>query len=204
MIKYYLAKILKRMKLSAIKNSIIDKTAYISGGNTILGSSIGMYSYTGYDTQILFASIGKYCSIGSNCKIGGAGHPLDCVSTSPLFHSGKNVFGKNFAETEYNPYLSIQIGNDVWIGQEVLIKGGVTIGNGAVIGMGSVVTKDVGAYEIWAGNPARLIRKRFDGEIIKRLEEIQWWNWKEDKVKQYGKLFSHIEQFCQMEEEIET
>lgn len=204
MIKYYLAKISKRIKLSAIRNSAIDKKAYISGGNTILGSAIGAYTYTGYDTQILFATIGKYCSIGNNCKIGGAGHPLDRVSTSPLFHSGKNVFGKHFAKIEYSPYLPIQIGNDVWIGQDALIKGGVTIGNGAVIGMGAVVTKDVGAYEIWAGNPARLIRKRFDEETIRRLEEIQWWTWEEDKLKQYEKLFDHIEQFCDMAEEKET
>lgn len=201
MIKYYLAKGLKRIKLSAIKSSVIDRNARILGGNTILCSEIGAYSYTGYDTQILFTKVGKYCSIGSNCKIGGAGHPLNWVSTSPLFHNGRNIFGKHFAQNEYNPYSEVIIGNDVWIGQEVLIKGGVSIGNGAVIGMGAVVTKNIGPYEIWAGNPARFIRKRFDDETIERLEKMRWWLWDENKVSQYGELFSNVEEFVEKIEE---
>ena len=62
-------------------------------------------------------------------------------------------------------------------------KSGVTISDGAVIGMGSVVTHDVGPYEIWAGNPARMIRKRFDDETVENLKQIKWWNWNEEKSK---------------------
>lgn len=192
MIKYYFAKMLKKMRLNAIKKSKIDKKARISSGNTILCSEIGAYSYTSYDVSILHAKIGRFCSIGSNVKIGAAGHPLDWVSSSPMFHSGRNMFRKHLAQNEYNPYSETIIGNDVWIGQNVLIKSGVAIGNGAVIGMGSVVTKNVGAYEIWAGNPAKLIRKRFDDETITRLEEMQWWFWDEDKIRQYGEDFPKV------------
>lgn len=195
MIKYYIVKILKKLKWSAIKDSRIHKNAYISGGNVILYSEIGKYTYTSYDTQILYANIGNYCSIATNCKIGGASHPLNWVSTSPMFHNGKNVFGKHFAENLFEPYEQINIGNDVWIGQDVLIKSGVNIGNGAVIGMGAVVTKDVGPYEIWGGNPAKFIRKRFDDETIKCLEETQWWLWSDDKLRKYGHAFADINQF---------
>ena len=73
--------------------------------------------------------------------------------------------------------------------------GGVTIGDGAVVGAGSIVTKDVGPYEIWAGNPARFIRKRFDDEIIEKLLESQWWNWDDEKLKKYGEKFQSPEEF---------
>lgn len=67
------------------------------------------------------------------------------------------------------------IGNDVWIGQGAFIKAGVHIGTGAVIGMGAVVTHDVEPYKIWVGNPARLIRKRFDDEMVQQLLASKWW-----------------------------
>lgn len=201
MIKYYLAKALKKLKPSAIKNSKIDKKAYIAGGNTIINSEMGRYSYTSYDTQILWTVIGRFCSIGSDCKIGGAGHPLERVSTSPVFHEGRNVLKKHFAEFEYDPFTETHIGNDVWIGQNAMIKSGVTIGDGAVIGMGAVVTKDVGPYEIWAGNPAKLIRKRFDEETINKLLELKWWLWDDEKLQKYGEFFLNPSEFCDMEEE---
>lgn len=202
MIEYYAAKILKKLSLSAVKDSKIDKQAYISGGNTILCSEIGKYTYTGYDVSILYTMIGRFCSIASDCKIGAASHPMHWVSTSPLFHQGKNVFNKHFAQHEYEPYVYTQIGNDVWIGQNALIKGGVNIGNGAVIGMGAVVTKDIGAYEIWAGNPAKLIRKRFDDNTIRQLEEIQWWLWDDEKIRQAAKYMKSVYEFCGQLEEL--
>lgn len=75
--------------------------------------------------------------------------------------------------------------------------GGVTIGNGAVIGAGSVVTKDVGPYEIWAGNPARYIRKRFDDETIRRLEEVKWWDFDDDMLREIGRLVPYPELFLE-------
>lgn len=85
--------------------------------------------------------------------------------------------------------------NDVWIGSHVLIKSGVTISDGAVIGMGSVVTHDVGPYEIWAGNPARMIRKRFNDGTVENLKQIKWWNWNEEKIKEYAAYFSDSNEF---------
>ena len=100
----------------------------------------------------------------------------------------------NFTGCCYNEYnylwnVKTNIGNDVWIGAKCIILSGRIISDGAVIGTGSVVTHDVGPYEIWAGNPAKLIRKRFDEETIRKLLAIEWWNWDDKKLEYYGKYF---------------
>ena len=77
----------------------------------------------------------------------------------------------------------IVVGNDVWIGYDAVIMAGVTIGDGAIIGTRAVVTKDVEPYSIVGGVPAKEIRKRFTPEIIKKLMEIQWWNWPIEKIR---------------------
>ena len=149
-------------------------------------TNIGKYSYIGYDSTVVYTDIGRYCSIAAGCFIGGGGHPLGHVSTSPVFHSGKNIFGANLARHEFEPYQRTVIGNDVWIGHDVKIKGGVTIADGAVLGMGAVVTHDVGPYEIWAGNPARLIRKRFDDLVIEKLLNSKWWDLDEQELVKFA------------------
>ena len=149
------------LKPPAIRDSQIDKTAKVCSGSNINYSSLGKYSYIGNDCYSYYAQIGKFCSIGDNCKIGTPSHPLSWASTSPVFYRGKNVLRKNYGNLLYEDIKQTQIGNDVWLGAGVYIKSGISIGNGAVIGMGSIVLHDVGPYEIWAGNPARFIRKRF-------------------------------------------
>ena len=97
---------------------------------------------------------------------------------------------KNFARHEFEIFKRTTIGNDVWIGNRVMIKAGVKIGDGAVVGMGSIVTKDIGPYEIWAGNPARLIRKRFDDETIDAFEKMKWWEWDDIKIEKCADKFT--------------
>ena len=154
----------------SIKKSSISKRAFINYGSVVYNSEMNDYSYCGYDCWIIDANIGKYCSISNNVKIGGPSHPLDWISTSPVFHSQKNILKKYYEnEGVFNPFTKTIIENDVWIGECSIIKAGVKISNGAVIGAGSVVTKDVPPFEIWAGNPAKFIRKRFDDETIARI-----------------------------------
>ncbi len=189
-LKFYLSKALRKfLNPPAIRDSKLDKTVAVWNNSSIDTSTIDKYTYISDHTLISSATIGAYNSISSYCQIGGAGHPLDFVSTSPVFTTGRNAMGHHFAKHEFDPYKQTVIGNDVWIGTHCLIKSGVKIADGAVIGMGSVVTKDVGPYEIWAGNPAKLIRKRFDDDTIARLLEIKWWTWSDDKVKQFAEYF---------------
>ena len=172
-----------------LQESKVDKKAAICAGTKIYRSSIAKYSYVGRNCFINNAIIGKFTSIAENCYIGSAKHPIEWVSASPCFCKGKNILDTNFAEYQYNPYEDTKIGNDVWIGEGCKIKAGITIGDGAVIGMGSVVTKNVEPYAIYAGNPARFIRSRFDDEVINSLIDIQWWDWKDETIKCYAEYF---------------
>ena len=195
---YYLAKIIRKFRLSSFYKCDIDKTARASVGCSFSRIKMGRYSYTGSACNITDAIIGAFCSIGGMCDIGGGMHPMDHVSTSPVFLKGRNILRKNFAEFSFEPSKTVYIGNDVWIGDGVFIKAGVHIGDGAIIGAHAVVTSDVNSYTIVAGVPAEVIRKRFDDEIIHKLHDLRWWDWPDEKLEKYGKYFENPKALIEM------
>lgn len=151
--------------------------------------SIGEYSYG--IPLVLFQNneaklyIGKFCSIAQNVTIFlGGNHRLDWVSTYPFMEF--KDFSPNADSISGHPSTNgdVVIENDVWLGRGVTIMSGVHIANGAVIATGSIVTKDVGAYEVWGGNPAKLISKRFENNKIDLLLKLNWWDWDIKKIKQ--------------------
>lgn len=195
-LKYIFSRVLRQLlSISAIKDSEINSKAKIGLNNQIVNSSIGRYSYTGYGCTIIYAAIGAFSSIADGCTIGGGSHPTEWLSTSPVFYDVKNIFNIHFSKHYYDPYKETRIGNDVWIGTHSLIRGGVTIGDGAIVGMGSVVTKNIGPYEIWAGNPAKLIRKRFSDDVIQELLMRKWWELDELKLRQEAIAFNDISRY---------
>ena len=135
---------------------------------------IGAMSYIRSGSQLRNVSeIGRFCSISNNVILGlergGRAHCLTGVTTNPFFLETAG------AENHIWTMPATTVGNDVWIGRDAIIMEGVTIGTGAVIGARSVVTKDVPAYAIVGGNPARLIRYRLSPELIAPLLESRWW-----------------------------
>lgn len=194
-VKYIWNKLLKKLRGTAIANSSIHKTSKVEAGTQFVNSSIDRYSFCGYDCKILNCDIGAFCSLADGVIIGGAQHPIEWVGTSPVFYKGKDSVKKKFSEFEPPKAKRTFIGNDVWIGDRAIIKGGVSIGNGSIIGMGSVVTKDVGPYEIWAGNPARFIRNRFDPEIITKLNQMQWWDFSDGILLEKAKKIKNPKDF---------
>ena len=181
--------------LSLVVDSEIDKRSAVCSYSRVYRSKLGKYSYVGRNSFITNTEIGNFCCIAGNVNIGGTSHPLNWVSTSSVFHKWENVMKKNFARHEFDIFKTTHIGNDVWIATNAMIKGGVTIADGAVVGMGAVVTKDIGPYEIWAGNPARCIRKRFDDDKIEKLLQTQWWNWEDAKIEKEACNFTDINLF---------
>lgn len=189
MIGYYISKIIARAQLPSLRGCDMHKTAKVSYGSNLIAVSMGKYSYMGPRVSASNVEIGSFCSIASYSAIGGGRHPLDMVSSSPVFLRGRNIFDKNFAEHSYEEAPKTILGNDVWIGEKAFISAGVTIGNGAVVGAHSVVTKDVAPYEIVAGAPARHIRFRFSEKEIEALQELEWWNWDDAKIGRFAKYF---------------
>mgnify|MGYP003647347507 CR=1 FL=1 len=194
-LSYFLSKLLKKIQVAAIKNSTIDPTSKVCSQSHVVDSYMERYSYVGNNCTVNFTSIGMFCSIADNVIIGGDSHPITWGSTSPVFHKGKNILKVNFSNHSFKSTKRTIIKNDVWIGSNALIKSGVVIGNGAVVGMGSVVTKDIGDYEIWGGNPAKLIRKRFDDVTISELLKYEWWKLDVSQLSHIAVNINEIESF---------
>ncbi|MBU2885816.1 CatB-related O-acetyltransferase [Gilvimarinus agarilyticus] len=157
-----------------IKGNVeIGRHTTINGPNTSLLAEINSIK------------IGSFCSIAKDVLMQEYNHKHNTLSTS--FYN-KKVLGKSF-KNDITSKGEILIGNDVWIGAGSIILSGVTIGNGAIVGANSTVTKDVPAYSIIGGNPARIIKYRFDPEMIEKIERLKWWEWDIDKLRENANLF---------------
>lgn len=165
--------------------------------------TIGAFSYiSGNFSSAFSVKIGRYCSLAPKVSIKGD-HPMHYFTTSPVFFNPNNPFSSftkikplDFKKSQPPSLKStheVKIGYDVWMGEDVFIKPGVTIGDGAVIGAKSVVTKDISPYAIVAGVPAKLIRYRFDKDIIDLLLESKWWEFAPWQLK--GAQLDDINEF---------
>lgn len=158
--------------------------------------SIGDYTYQWWLLKIdvyhgseAKVKIGKFCSISEGVRIITGGiHPVDWISTFP-FRNQFNLPGKNL-DGMPSTRGDVIIGNDVWIGTGVTILSGVNIGNGSIIATGAIVTKDVPAYSIVAGIPAKVVRYRFSKEYIIFLEKLKWWDWNIDEILKHVDILS--------------
>lgn len=138
------------------------------------GVRIGAFSYVNSGSIVVCGTVGKFCSIGAYCQIGPHEHPLTSGSTSPSLYGRRNILGITSAYDECASPPAI--GNDVWIGSLSVVLQGVEVGDGAVIAAGAVVTKNVPAYGVVGGVPARLLRMRFDPETADTLLRSKWWD----------------------------
>jgi len=183
----------------------------IGNGTWLYSSSIGRATYIAGNSKINGTQIGRFCSIGENVRTCLGLHPsTGFVSTHPAFFSVKKQAGFTFvkksifeehkyADNAKNFYAII--GNDVWIGNNVTIMDGITIGDGAIIAAGSIVTKNVEPYNIVAGIPARVIKKRFTDDQINFLQQEKWWNKDWMYLQKVSYLFKSIEDFKNIEGE---
>ena len=182
---------------SVIANSEIDKTSVVRQHSRVYNCNIGRFTYVTRNCLLQNTEIGSFCSISENCVIGMPSHPINMVSTSPVFLQGKNYLKVNFAHIPYNDCERTVIGNDVWLGQDVKVKAGVKIGDGAVVAAGAVVTKDVPPYAVIGGVPAKIIKYRFDEETIENLQATKWWEKEESILRKNAKTFCSTVDFIE-------
>lgn len=167
---------------------------FVADSAMIAGNSeVGDYSGVAWGAMVWSARIGKFCSIGSRSIIGGGEHTIRWPSTSLLFYSKERSMGSygfSFAERDlFDGEDPAILGHDVWVGAHAIVANKVKIGNGAVVAAGSVVVSDVPAYAVVGGNPARLIRFRFEDEVIAELQALAWWDLDEAAITRLAPFF---------------
>jgi acetyltransferase-like isoleucine patch superfamily enzyme len=197
----YLDRSLNVEYLASINNCHFGKFNRICTKSILSEVEIGDMSYIGQFSRLSKVKIGKFSCIGPEVLIGLGVHPTrDFVSIHPAFYSA----GRR-AQTTYSQYhlfketREVLIGNDVWVGARAIILDGVAIGDGAIIGAGAVVTKDIPAYAIVGGVPAKIIRYRFNETQVSSLLVRSWWNEDLDILRNNYKLFSNIDNFLNSE-----
>ena len=182
--------------LSSAYNSDVSSKARLMSPYHLNSSTVGDFTYIMPHSWISQVTIGRFCSIGPRFT-GGAGiHPLEGISTSPMFYSTRRQNGFTLSKTDkIVERRRIIIGNDVFIGMNVTVLDGVTIGDGAVVGAGCVVSKDVPPYAIVVGNPMQIIKYRFPENIREQLLAIKWWQFPEDELIEVEKHFFRVQDF---------
>ena len=169
-----------------VTDSTLGRYTEVGARTHIAHSTLGDYSYAVEDTQIAYAQIGKFANIASHVRIYASRHPMGRASLHHFTYRSAWYFEDAEDDQTFFDWRAsngIEIGHDTWIGHGAIVMPGVTIGNGAVIGSGAVVTRDVPAFAIAVGSPARVIKSRFSDAVAARLEALAWWDWEHARLR---------------------
>lgn len=170
---------------STIRNCELGQFTDVAERVLMAETLLGNYSYVERHTEIIYATIGRFCAIASDVRINALNHPMERISQHKITYRPNEYFlfakiDKDFREARKADI--VEIGHDVWIGHGAIILPGLKIGHGAVIAAGAVVTKDVEAFAVVAGVPATRIKWRFAKKIRDRILVLAWWDWPHDRL----------------------
>ena len=169
-----------------VRDCVLGRYTEIGARTKFAESSLGDYSYIVNDADVIYTTVGKFCSIAAHVRINPGNHPMHRASQSHFTYRASIYFDDTEDEGsffEWRRAHPVKIGHDVWIGHVAVILPGSTIGTGAVVAAGAVVTHDIADYEIAAGVPARPIKRRFEPHIARRLLELSWWDWPHERLR---------------------
>jgi phosphonate metabolism protein (transferase hexapeptide repeat family) len=165
---------------ASVRESQLGAYTEVGARTILLDVTMDDYSYVVNDAQITYTTIGKFCSIAAMTRINPGNHPMHRASQAHFTYRASAYFPGESDDADFFEWRRehrVHIGHDVWIGHGAIVLPGRSIGTGAVVAAGAIVTKDVPAYTIVAGNPARAIKRRFPEVITSRLAELGWWDW---------------------------
>jgi phosphonate metabolism protein (transferase hexapeptide repeat family) len=168
-----------------VRDSTLGRFTEVGARTKFVESELGDYSYVVNDADIIYTTIGKFVSIAAHTRINPGNHPMQRATQAHFTYRASAYFDGESDEAEFFTWrrsFRCHIGHDVWIGHGAIVLPGRSIGTGSVVAAGAVVTKDVPAYTIVAGNPARVIRRRFPEQIEERLLALAWWDWSHDRL----------------------
>ncbi|AMJ61342.1 transferase hexapeptide repeat family protein [Bosea sp. PAMC 26642] len=170
-----------------VRQATLGRYTEIGARTAFVESTMGDYSYVVNDANVIYTTIGKFCSIAAHTRINPGNHPMQRASQSHFTYRASAYFEDAQDDAEFFAWrrsTPVTIGHDVWIGHGAIILPGRSIGTGAVVAGGAIVTKDVPPYTIVGGNPARPIRRRFPEPIAERLMALAWWDWEHARLRE--------------------
>ena len=170
---------------AVLRNAKLGRFTEIKERVAFSDSELGDYSYVERQAEVIYARIGKFCALAANTRINALEHPLERVSQHKITYRANEYFLGAKLDGEFRERRRgklVEIGHDVWIGHGAIVKPGVRIGHGAVVAAGAIVTRDVPAYAVVTGIPAKFMRWRFEPKISERIISLAWWDWSHDRL----------------------
>lgn len=169
-----------------VERSTLGRYTEIGARTKFNESVLGDYSYIVNDGDVIYTTIGKFCSIAAMVRINPGNHPMHRATQAHFTYRSSAYFEGEADDAEFFNWrrsTPVTIGHDVWIGHGAIILAGRSIGTGAVIAAGAVVTKDVAPYTIVAGVGAKMVKRRFPEKLADALQDLAWWDWEHEKLR---------------------
>jgi phosphonate metabolism protein (transferase hexapeptide repeat family) len=165
---------------AAVIDSVLGRYTEVGAGTRLDAVELGDYSYCDRLCDLANTTVGRFANIASSVRVGATDHPLDRASLHHFLYRSERYWADAVDDEAWFARRRSRrtvLGHDTWIGHAAQIKPEVVVGNGAVVASGAIVTKDVPAYAIVAGVPARVVRMRQPPDIAERLVRLAWWEW---------------------------